>query len=170
MTVPAKGFPPIVGKRARVLVLGSLPSRQSILRQQYYAHPQNAFWRIMEALLDVDSAKPYSARTALLKEAGVAVWDVLDSSVRPGSMDADIVESTAVSNDIVGFLQRHRQVRAILFNGQAAARLFRRRMGHRLAEVDREIDLHTLPSTSPAYATLSLAAKTRRWSLLKSYL
>jgi TDG/mug DNA glycosylase family protein len=170
MTIHAKGFPPIAGKQARVLVLGSLPGRQSILMQQYYAHPQNAFWRIMDALLDVDAAKPYQHRTRLLREAGVAVWDVLDSSVRPGSLDADIVESTAVSNDIVEFLKQHTQVRAILFNGQAAARLFRKRVGPTLDELGRELDLHTLPSTSPAHAALSVDEKARRWALMKSYL
>jgi len=153
-----------------VLVLGSLPGRQSILMQQYYAHPQNAFWPVMESLLGVDSSQPYRRRTTLLREAGVAVWDVLDSSVRPGSMDADIDESTALSNDIIGFLKRHKQVRAILFNGQTAARLFRKRAAHRLAEVGRDIDLHTLPSTSPAYAALGREEKIRRWSVLKSYL
>ena len=170
MTTPAKGFPPIVGRKARVLVLGSLPSRQSILKQQYYAHPRNAFWPIIESLLDVDSSRPYRQRVAQLKAAGVAVWDVLDSSIRPGSMDADIIESSAVSNDIIGFLISHKQIRAILFNGQTAARMFDKRLGRRLAELGRVIDLHTLPSTSPAYAALSLEQKIERWSLLKRYL
>lgn len=170
MTMPARGFPPIVGKRPRVLILGSLPSRQSILMQQYYAHPQNAFWRIMGVLLGASPAETYECRAAMLKEAGVAVWDVLDSSVRPGSMDADIVERTAVTNDIVGFLQSHEEIRAIFFNGQTAAKLFRKRLGQQLASVPRAIDLHTLPSTSPAHATLSMEEKTARWSVLQIYL
>ncbi|HEX5419366.1 MAG TPA: DNA-deoxyinosine glycosylase, partial [Gammaproteobacteria bacterium] len=46
----ARGFPPVAAPDAQVLVLGSLPGKRSIEMQQYYAQPQNAFWRIMGAL------------------------------------------------------------------------------------------------------------------------
>ena len=170
MTAVAKGFPPVAGKRPRVLILGSLPSRQSILRQQYYAHPRNTFWPVIAAVLQADLSTSYRQKTTAVRKAGIAIWDVLDSSVRPGSMDAAIVESTARANDIIGFLQRHDGIRAIFFNGQTAARLFHKRMRQDLAGLARPIDLHTMPSTSPAHAALSLQQKIERWSLLTSYL
>jgi TDG/mug DNA glycosylase family protein len=84
------GFAPILGDRARVLILGSLPSVASLEKNQYYGHPQNVFWRIMGELFGAGPDMPYAQRTRILVNARVAVWDVLRSSVRPGSMDADI--------------------------------------------------------------------------------
>ncbi|MDH4056614.1 MAG: DNA-deoxyinosine glycosylase, partial [Gammaproteobacteria bacterium] len=82
------GFPPIANDSARVLVLGSLPSRKSLLDKEYYAHPQNVFWPVMREIFG--AAGNYEERCACLLRHEVAVWDVLQASVRPGSMDADI--------------------------------------------------------------------------------
>ncbi len=85
---PSEGFPPVAGADARILVLGSLPGDRSISEQQYYAHPQNAFWPIMRELFGIEG--DYSVRCKRLIENRIALWDVLHSSVRPGSMDSDI--------------------------------------------------------------------------------
>ena len=113
----ASGFPPIAGREPRALILGTLPSVASIEKRQYYGHPQNAFWKIMYALLagrdDGDTSVPevaYAERTALLKRSGIAVWDVLGESVRPGSMDADIDLSTAEPNPLAAFLESHSSI------------------------------------------------------------
>src|SRR5210317_1751806 len=97
---PSEGFAPVARGDARVLVLGSLPGARSIAEQQYYAHPQNAFWPIMRELFMIDG--DYAARCDQLRENGIALWDVLRSSVRPGSMDADIQLGSAVANDLRG--------------------------------------------------------------------
>ena len=166
----SQGFAPIVGPGARVLVLGSLPSRQSIADQQYYAHPQNQFWPIMDALVGASRARPYSERVDLLKRAGIAVWDVLHESVRPGSMDSAINTRNSVANDLQQFLLEHRDIVAICFNGQTAAKIFDRQIRPSISIGHREIIYYVMPSTSPAYASISLQVKQQQWSRLLDHL
>lgn len=163
---PTHGLAPVCAPGIRTLVLGSLPSRKSVELQQYYGHPQNAFWKIMGELLDIERGEPYHDRLSKLLAARIGVWDVLRSSVRPGSMDADIDESTAVVNDFDEFLDRYPTVTRICFNGRTAAELFKKRV--RLADARRleRIDLVRLPSTSPAYASMPFEEKLARWSVV----
>ena len=153
------GFPPIAGEDARVLVLGSLPSEASLRAGEYYAHPQNAFWRIMKAL--TGASGDYSDRCQALMSSGVAVWDVLASSVRPGSMDADIRMSSAVPNDFETFFSEHERLRLVAFNGRKAQQMFQRFVMSTLS-ID-ELEFQLLPSTSPAYASMSFAEKLETW-------
>ncbi|MCH8159542.1 MAG: DNA-deoxyinosine glycosylase, partial [Proteobacteria bacterium] len=81
----SEGFPAIARPDATLLILGSLPGQRSIDAGQYYAHPQNAFWKIMSSLYGIDGS--YQQRCAQLIERRIALWDVLASSVRPGSLD-----------------------------------------------------------------------------------
>lgn len=153
------GFAPIEAPDAHTLVLGSLPGQRSIDEQQYYAHPQNAFWPIMESLFSIGG--DYEQRCAQLRERGIAVWDVLASSVRPGSMDADIDVGSAVANDFRTFIAEHRQLRLIAFNGKKAEQLF-----HRFVDpgaLEDRIELRGLPSTSPAYAAMPFSGKVAVW-------
>ncbi len=153
------GFPPIESRDAHTLVLGSLPGRRSIAEQQYYAHPQNAFWPIMEALFDITGG--YAQRCEGLCEQGIAVWDVLASSVRPGSMDSDIDLGSAVVNDFRSFFCEHEQLQLIAFNGKKAEQLFRRFVD--LGQLANRIELRVLPSTSPAYAAMPFSGKLAAW-------
>ncbi len=153
------GFAPIVRSNASILILGSLPSERSLQAGQYYAHPQNAFWRIMRDLTGAEGA--YEERCATLVDHGIALWDVLRQSVRPGSMDADIDLETAACNDFDGFLSAHRHIALICFNGKKAAQLFQR-----FVVVDKAYlpgRFGTLPSTSPAYASMTYDDKLARW-------
>jgi TDG/mug DNA glycosylase family protein len=158
------GFPPIADARARVLVLGSLPGRKSLELQQYYAQPQNAFWRIMGELFGAGPALPYAARLDKLCAHGVAVWDVLAAGEREGSLDAAIVPSTIVVNDFSQFFATHRELRLICFNGNTAAGLFRRKVRPGLGPEWAAIEAHVLPSTSPAHAGLRFEQKLERWA------
>jgi hypoxanthine-DNA glycosylase len=142
-----------------MLILGSLPGQRSIAALQYYAHRQNAFWKIMRDLLGAGGS--YERRCNALLRSRVALWDVLANSLRPGSMDANIKVSTAEVNDFNRFLATHAAIDRILFNGQSAAQLFRRRVLPGLARL--ELQLITLPSTSPAYAAMSYAEKLQHW-------
>jgi len=155
----SEGFPPVARGDARVLVLGSLPGARSLSEQQYYAHPQNAFWPIMRDLFGVNG--DYASRCSQLLENRVALWDVLHRSVRPGSMDADIQLGGAVANDFRGFLTEHTEIRLIAFNGKKAQQLFRRLVGTDV--VADGIVRVGLPSTSPAYASMPFSGKLAAW-------
>ena len=155
----SRGFPPVEGTDASILILGSLPSQRSIAEQQYYGHPQNAFWRIMRELFGV--AGEYRERCRKLVELRIALWDVLESSFRPGSMDADISLSEAQPNDFKVFFDEHESIRLIAFNGRKAEELFARLVVP-LGIADA-IPRVVLPSTSPAYASLSFSGKVAAW-------
>ncbi len=155
----SSGFAPLANDDALVLVLGSLPSQRSIAANEYYAHPQNAFWRIMEAL--VGASGDYVSRCSALQRGKIALWDVLASSIRPGSLDADIQMSTAEVNDFVHFLAAHTAIERICFNGQKAAKIFSDRVSQDI--IDHRIQLITLPSTSPAHAAMRFDEKLELW-------
>lgn len=157
----SRGFPPIVGARPSILVLGSLPGRASLEAQQYYAQARNAFWSIMGALCAAGPDLSYKARVEALGRAGVALWDVLAEASRPGSLDSNIVSTSQRFNDIDGLLSRHPSISLIAFNGKKAAEVFRRHIEPTV--VRKDITLATLPSTSPAYASLKLDQKLTRW-------
>ena len=154
----SEGFLPIERHDARVLILGSLPGRRSIEKQQYYAHAQNAFWPIMQELFGIDGN--YKERCEQLNDRGIALWDVLARSVRPGSMDAAIRMDTAKPNDFGGFLDTHPAMDLIAFNGRKAEQLFARLV--RIPSA-RRLRCAGLPSTSPAYASMTFSVKLAAW-------
>jgi TDG/mug DNA glycosylase family protein len=156
---PSEGFPPVARADARILVLGSLPGQKSLSASEYYAHPQNSFWRIMLELFGIDGH--YDERCALLGESKLALWDVLRSSVRRGSLDSDIQRGSAVANDFEVFLKYHANINTIAFNGKKAEQLFRSMVPK---EHYRHVRLVGLPSTSPAYAAMSFAGKLNVWA------
>lgn len=159
-------FPPIARRDARVLILGTAPSLQSLSRKQFYGHPQNAFWRIMGELFDAGLDLPYAQRKRILVKHGIAVWDVLEACERPGSMDHDINAASVQPNDFVSFLARHRQIAQVFFNGHTAEKLFRRHVLESLGERADSLVFARLPSTSPAHAGRSFAEKLKEWKMV----
>lgn len=155
----SEGFPPVAPADAQILVLGSLPGKRSLAVQEYYAHPQNAFWRIMQEIYGI--AGDYDERCAGLMGVRLALWDVLRESARRGSLDADIQRQTAAVNDFDSFLSKHADIGVIAFNGKKAEQLFR-------AMVPKKhytsLRLLSLPSTSPAYAAMPLQKKISLWT------
>lgn len=164
------GFPPIENKQAEVLILGSMPSEMSLQKQQYYGHQRNAFWPIMQALFNEDSEMPYSERQKLLRQNNIAVWDVLQSCYREGSLDAAIKMDTIKVNDFYAFFSIHTRLKWVCFNGAKAETLYNKFV---LADIKNDFNSLTyvrLPSTSPAYAAMSLQQKKAIWSnSLKGY-
>jgi hypoxanthine-DNA glycosylase len=160
-----EGFPPLVRPGAHVLVLGSMPSRESLARRQYYAHPRNAFWPIMTRLFGLQ-ASDYGKRAAELTARGVAVWDVLHACTRPGSLDSAIDDSSIVTNDFAAFFTAHPDIRRVFFNGAKAESVYRRRVLPTLRGPAADLPLHRLPSTSPAHASLDLEGKISAWRVL----
>lgn len=161
MSPVIQSFPPIADVRATRLILGSMPGVASLAEGQYYAHPQNVFWRIMGELLGFAPDAPYSERVGALLSARIAVWDVLQFCERPGSLDSAIVRSSEVPNDFETLLQQCPGVRTILFNGTTAEAAFRRHCRALLG--DPLITFVRLPSTSPAHASLRFEAKLAAW-------
>lgn len=156
-----QSFPPIAAPGAHVLILGSMPGAASLAAGQYYAHPRNAFWAILGTRFGFPADAPYAVRVAALQVAGVAVWDVLQSCVRPGSLDTAIERSSEVPNDIAGLLARQAGIRCVGFNGGTAEAAFRR---HVPAATVAGLRLLRLPSTSPANASWSFERKLAAWS------
>ena len=163
-----RSFPPISRKDAETLILGSLPGRKSLELQQYYAHPQNAFWKLMAAIFETDPASNYSSRKRLLTRNRVALWDVLEAAERPGSLDSDIVHATAQANDFQEFFRRHPRIRRVFFNGRKSEEIFRRRVLPLIAAEFPGIRYAGLPSTSPAHAGMSFAKKLVRWRAIRA--
>ena len=162
-----RSFPPIENARARVLILGSMPGGASLAAGQYYAHPQNLFWPIMGDLLGAGPGLSYAARTRLLKANGIALWDVLESCVREGSLDSAIEEATIAVNDFAGFYRAHPRIERVFFNGAKAEASYRRYVIPLLASSGLAVEYLRLPSTSPAHAALSFEMKRKAWSVVK---
>ncbi len=155
-------FAPIVSESARTLILGTMPGTASLRAQQYYAHPRNAFWGILAELLDFDPCLEYPRRVRHLVDAGIAVWDVLRSCERHGSLDARITPTSIVANDFGRFFARHQQISKVCFNGAAAEVFYRRHVLPGLA-CARTMRYVRLPSTSPANASIPVPEKARIW-------
>ncbi len=157
-------FSPIAEKSAQVLILGSMPGVLSLKANQYYAHPRNAFWRIMASLYGFNIELPYESKVAQLKAAGVAVWDVLHSCVRAGSLDSAIENGSRIPNDFVLFFKAHPNIKLVGFNGGEAEKSFNKFV---LPQLDQSLNISSirfvrLASTSPAHA-LSFEKKVTVW-------
>ncbi len=154
-----RAFDPVIDANTRLLILGSLPGDASLKAAEYYAHPQNAFWRLVGGVVGRDlTALPYPERLEALKAAGVGLWDVIASAHRPGSLDAAIRNAEAA--DLNRFIGSLPALRAVAFNGGTASRLGRRGLVPRT-----DVVLIDLPSSSPAY-TRPLAEKAAAWAVL----
>lgn len=158
------GFPPIASPRVRVLVLGSLPGQISLTRGEYYANPQNVFWKIVAAQI-CDLAPDYASRVATLIHHGIALWDVLAAATRSGSLDAAIGDD-AVGNNFRALFHAYPHIQLICFNGLTAAKLYEQHVIPTLTDAHRAIARRTLPSTSGAHARLTFAEKAARWSVI----
>ena len=156
-------FAPIVSPEARVLILGSLPGEVSLKASQYYAHPQNQFWRLIGGVIGQDIASlDYDTRLAALRSAGVGLWDTVASARREGSLDGALRE--VEGNPLGDLVDSLPALRAIGFNGATAAKIGRKALAATpLALID-------LPSSSPAHARLSFAQKAERWKYLREFL
>jgi double-stranded uracil-DNA glycosylase len=158
------GFAALSDARATHLILGSMPGVDSLEAGQYYAHPQNTFWPIMAGLIGEVAGAPYERRVAALLAARVALWDVLRSCVREGSLDASIRRDSELANDFAAFFAEHPQVTQVFFNGAAAEASFKRHSAALLREP--RLRFARLPSTSPAHAALRFEQKRLAWQAI----
>ncbi|MFH1045124.1 MAG: DNA-deoxyinosine glycosylase [Pseudomonadota bacterium] len=159
-----QSFAPIANAKARVLILGSMPGKASLAAGQYYAHPQNLFWRILGEITGAAPSLPYATRARALKSSGIALWDVLESCAREGSLDSDIDDATLRANDFVSFYRVHPRIAHVFFNGAKAEACYRKHVLPALGDAAATPGYRRLPSTSPANAFMSFAYKHRVWT------
>ncbi len=164
-----RSFEPIIGRRPRILILGSMPGVASLEAVQYYAHPRNAFWPIMSELFGIDHRADYAARAAELGKQPLILWDTLQACQRPGSLDSSIDVKTARANNFTDLLQRFPGIRAILFNGATSEKYFRQLVLPTLRTTS-ELTLLRMPSTSPAHAGMSFEQKLGAWRQLLDFI
>ena len=141
-----------------------MPGVASLEATRYYAFPRNAFWQIMGDLFGADPQVEYQTRLQILQENYIALWDVIEACHRPGSLDSAISQDGLATNNFITFFKKHPHIGHVYFNGQKAASLFKKKV---LPELDTQYEYNALPSTSPANAAMSYAAKLESWSVLK---
>ncbi len=159
-----RSFPPVEDAHARILILGSMPGVASLRAGRYYAHPQNQFWPIVCGLLGAQGVPDYAARTRLLLANRIALWDVLESCVREGSLDAAIDDASAKVNRFKAFFAAHPCVSRVVFNGAKAEAAWRKRVLPTLGGRSAGLECLRAPSTSPAHASMRVADKQRAWN------
>lgn len=156
MTEPMReGLAPVIADGARVLILGSFPSERSLESGEYYANRRNQFWPLLGGVFGFDHDVTYEARISAATEHGVALWDVVHSCRRAGSMDAKIDRKSLVVNDFGPLLAKHPGIERVFVNGLTAFELFERHAETALPAV-------RLPSSSGALP-MTFEDKLARW-------
>ncbi|MBS7786636.1 DNA-deoxyinosine glycosylase [Flavobacterium sp. CYK-55] len=151
-----KSFPPIVNPQTRVLILGTMPGAASLAQSEYYAHPQNQFWKIMFTIFAYRTTpETFVEKVKLIQQNHIGLWDVLQYCEREGSLDSNI--KNPEENDLPGLLKQYPNIQKIIFNGQESHRLFHKKFGHLI-----HLEKHIMPSTSPAH-TLEFEHKLAAW-------
>ena len=155
-------FLPLIDARSEILILGSIPGVKSLEKQQYYAHPQNKFWKIIFELLNEEFTEEYAQRIDTIKKHHIALWDVIDSCERKGSLDSEIRNEEA--NQIEELLGEYPNVKAIFCNGGKSYKSLQKLLGK-----NYKLPVFLLPSTSPLH-TVSFEKKLEEWKKILEFL
>jgi len=155
------GFPPVVGKSPRIMILGSMPGVESLNKQQYYGYPRNQFWAILMTLLKREIFNNYEDKKRTLMNNHIALWDVVHSCRRNGSLDSNLKD--VKTNDFNYLFEKYFTLKAVFCNGQTAYKLFKQ------YNDDINLPIIALPSTSPAY-TLSFDKKLAQWRRILKFI
>ena len=155
-------FPPIIDQESKIVTLGSVPGEKSLEKQEYYGHPQNKFWKIIFELFNENFSEDYLEKIKILKKNKIAVWDVIDSCERVGSLDTTIKNEE--SNDILQLLKKYQNIKTIFCNGGKSYKNLQKIVGKNF-----EIPIYLLPSTSPLH-TISFEKKLESWKIIKTFL
>lgn len=154
-----KCFLPIINNNSKILILGSMPGVKSLEKQQYYAHPQNRFWKLMGMICDFDNISDleYDDKLKILLNNRFGLWDVIQYCERKGSMDSDI--QNEIPNDFYNLLEKYSNIEVICFNGTKAYSAFKKYF----PELLLKYKYFQLPSTSPANARFNLDKLYKIW-------
>ncbi|MCR8853774.1 DNA-deoxyinosine glycosylase [Lysinibacillus fusiformis] len=158
---------PIVDSSTRVLIVGSMPGKQSLEKQQYYGNPRNHFWPIIGELLQIEVPNDYSERIALLKKHTIGLWDTIEACERKGSLDTAIRNEKP--NDFQTLFKSYPNIELVLFNGAKAFDVFKKHIG---LELLAGLAYKKMPSTSPIPGKniKSFDEKVEDWRMMQSYL
>lgn len=156
-----RSFLPLVNANTKTLILGSLPGDRSLEQNEYYAHPQNRFWKVIRHLYNNPDTTSYVDKVNLLLDNGIGLWDVCAEASRPGSMDLAIKDESP--NPIIALLEVNPGIKLVVFNGQKAYKLYAKYF-----EEKENIRYLCLPSTSPANAKTNLEQLVTHWRTIIS--
>ena len=158
-----KSFKPSIDANSKVLILGSMPGVKSLEEQQYYAHPQNRFWKVLGRICNTDNLQElaYSQKLTILLQNDIALWDTIESCKREGSLDSDI--QNEIPNDIKNLLKKYPNIKTICLNGNKSYSAFKKYFPDLL----QKYNCYKMPSTSPANARYSLDMLVQEWSVIK---
>lgn len=159
-----KSFNSSIDNNSKILILGSMPGIKSLEEQQYYAHPQNRFWKVMGTICNEPKLHEFDYETKLksLLKNNIALWDTIKSCKREGSLDSDIQNETP--NDIRKLLKQYPNIKTICLNGNKSYSAFKKYFPDLL---DKYI-CYKMPSTSPANARYSLSILIKEWSKIST--
>lgn len=155
-------FPPFIDNQSKILILGSIPGVKSLEKQQYYGHPQNKFWKIIFELFNEEFTEDYPQRIQILKKNHIAIWDVINSCERKGSLDSEIKNEEA--NQIEVLLENYPNIQAIFCNGGKSYKNLQKLLG-----INYRIPIYLLPSTSPLH-TISYEKKLEEWKKILEFI
>ena len=157
-----KSFTPSIDNNSKILILGSMPGVKSLYEQQYYAHPQNRFWRVMSVICNEPKLYEfdYDLKLKTLLKNNIALWDTIKTCKRDGSLDSDIQNETP--NDIRKLLKTYPNIKTICLNGNKSYSAFKKYF----SELFEKYSCHKMPSTSPANARYSLDKLIEEWSVI----
>lgn len=140
-------FEPLVGDDPRILILGTMPSVESLKQGEYYANPRNHFWRLIAGVLAVELPSNYEEKITMLKKHKIALWDSIETCVRSDSLDKNIKDP--IPNDIDTFLDQHPTIASVCFNGTKSQKIFLSYLVHFKKEKREDKKYTLLPSSSP---------------------
>jgi hypoxanthine-DNA glycosylase len=161
--VQIKGLPSIEDPECQLLILGTMPGVESLKQQAYYGNHRNLFWKLTAIVTGETTPESYEEKKKYLLRHRIALWDICQVCVRPGSLDSSI--SDEVPNDINAFITRHPHLKAIGCNGKESARMFKKY----IVGIEN-VKFISLPSSSPANAGIPWEKKVEEWSRLKEYI
>lgn len=158
----SQSFAPLCTTQVKLFVLGSMPGVASLKAQQYYAHPRNLFWPLMCDFFNWKNIDSYEDKVNALMAEGIGLWDVMSDCYRRGSLDQNIKKSTVQINDFIRLMEQYPTIETFLLNGKTAAQLFQQKV-IKANKLTQPICSISLPSTSPANASMSYLSKKQLW-------
>lgn len=136
-------FNPIINHDSKILILGSIPGKESIRKNQYYANERNQFWQIIYNIFNSDIPPSYNERCNFILKNNLALWDVLKNAERHDSLDSSIKDE--ILNDFEEFLYMYPNINKIIFNGTKAKSSFKKHFKN----IYSSFECLTVPSSSP---------------------